>query len=91
MPIDSPVYRRHRCKKHHRLYRSFMKCAIPRAVWISGEGPFALIAWCEVPTVSLHETIELAERAKERIDCSACGHICHGKHVIVRIQLDPRF
>lgn len=94
MPIaddPTPVYKRHRCEKKHRSARTFMKCAIPRAVWIRGEGSFALIAWCEVPTVTLHKTVELAESAKERIDCSACGHMCHGRHVIVRIELDPQF
>lgn len=65
-----------------------MKCAIPRAVWIRGEGPYALIAWCGVPTVTLHETRELAEFHEDQIDRYYCGHMCNGRHVIVRVRLD---
>lgn len=89
--LDStPVYRRHRCDRKHRTARAFMKCAIPRAVWIVGEGPYALIAWCGVPTVTLHESLELAEWAEAMIDRYACGHMCNGRHVIVRVKLEGK-
>lgn len=91
MPIvqldPTPVYRRHNCTKKHRTARTFMKCAIRRAVWIWGEGEYALIAWCGVPTVMLHETREQAEWSEEQIDRYGCGHECDGRHIIVRAKI----
>lgn len=84
----TPIYRRHRCEKRHRTARTFMKCAIRRAAWVQGEGPYALIAWCGVPTVTLYESRELAEFFEEQIDRYACGHLCKGDHIIVRVKLD---
>ncbi len=83
----TPIYKRHRCERQHRTARTFMKCAIPRAVWIQGEGEYALIAWCRVPSVMLYPTRGPAEAAKGQIDQSACGHGCTGKHEIVRVPL----
>lgn len=86
--LDSTtVYRRHNCKRRHRTTRTFMKCAIPRAAWVWGDGEYALIAWCGVPTVMLHETLERAEWSEEQIDRYGCGSKCDGKHVIVRVEL----
>ncbi|WP_280298760.1 hypothetical protein [Nocardia neocaledoniensis] len=84
----TPVYKRHNCEKKHRTARTFMKCAIRRAAWVQGEGPYALIAWCGVPTVMLHPTLEAAEWSEEMIDRYACGSKCNGRHIIVRVKFD---
>jgi hypothetical protein len=81
------VYRRHRCQRRHRTYRAFANCVWPRAEWILGEGPFALLAHCSVLTVTLHTTLESAENDKRMIDGGACGHACHGDHEIIELLL----
>lgn len=52
----------------------------------SGSGRFALLAWCDVLTVTLHETSDRAEAAKKVIDERGCGHACSGKHKIVEME-----
>jgi hypothetical protein len=84
------VYRQHRCTKMHRTERTFMECAIPRAAWVKGEGSFALIAWCRVPTVWLFSTVEEAEAHQRGIDRSGCGGMCNREHEIVRVVLPLR-
>ena len=37
------TYRRHGCDRRHRTAATFMRCAIPNAEWIDGEGEWALI------------------------------------------------
>jgi hypothetical protein len=64
-----------------------MQCAIPRAAWVDGDGPYAVIAWCRVPTVTLWRELADAERAKATIDHSACGGLCRGRHDIVYVDL----
>ena len=81
------TYTSHRCNKAHRSYRTFMECAIPRAAWVRGDGAFAVIAWCRVPSVELHPDLESAEAAKASIDQSACGGKCVRNHEIVRVVL----
>jgi len=80
------TYSRHNCSAAHRTYRTFAECAIRRTAWVQGSGPIALIAWCRVPTVTLHATVEAAEAAKSFIDQYKCGGMCTGRHEIVRLD-----
>jgi hypothetical protein len=81
------VYRRHNCTARHRTFKRFVECAIPRAVWVEGEGPYAVISWCNVPAVTLWPT---AEKARNVLDSLAmCGHHCTGNHEVVVIVLGP--
>jgi hypothetical protein len=58
----------------------------PKAVWISGEGPYASVAYCPRGiTVALYETLPEAERAKQMIDDTGCGGLCVGDHEIVKL------
>jgi hypothetical protein len=57
----------------------------PGAEWIYGEGPFALLAHCEILTITLHDTRAKAEEAKRAIDETFCGHTCNKQHEIVEI------
>ena len=50
-----------------------MRCALPHAEWIAGDGPYALIAWCGTPTVTLHQTEAAAQAAKDLLDDIGCG------------------
>ena len=79
------LYRRHNCTRRHGTYHVAAKCIWPRAVWIIGEGRFALLAWCRVLTVTLHDNPTSAEEAKALIDHTACGGMCSRRHEIVEI------
>jgi hypothetical protein len=57
-----------------------------RARWIDGNGPFALLAHCEVLTVTLHETLEEAEKDKAAIKRTGCGARCLNAHEIVDMR-----
>ena len=79
------TYRRHYCERKHRTYRTLAKCIWPRAVWVVGEGPFALLAWCRDLTVTLHWDYDGAVEAKRLIDSDACGGRCTNRHEIVKL------
>lgn len=75
--LSLKTYRRHNCSSQHRTARTFAKCVFRRAAWMVGDGPYALIAWCQVPTVSLWDTYEDALSSKRVIDEFGCGHACN--------------
>lgn len=79
------TYRRHRCDRQHRTERTFMECAFPKAAWVVGSGRFAVLAWCQVLTVSLHETEERAHDSCAFIDRTRCGGRCTGRHEVVEV------
>lgn len=84
------TYRRHNCQAKHRTYATTAKCMFRRAAWIDGTGPIALLAWCDVLTVTLHQDLESAEKSRSFIDDLACGHACTRRHEIVRLELPTR-
>lgn len=55
----------------------------PTAVWIIGQGPYASVAHCDVPTVMLFSTLAEAETARQFIDDLACGHACTRRHEVI--------
>jgi hypothetical protein len=60
----------------------------PRAIWVRGQGPIALLAWCNKLSVTLHAEHEVAEAVKAMIDRHGCGHRCYRKHVIVDLDAE---
>lgn len=87
------TYRQHYCERKHRTMAATAKCLWPRAVWIDGEGPYLVLAWCGSRgratslTVTLHETPDAAAEAKAFIDSHGCGGGCSGRHELVHIAL----
>lgn len=69
----------------HRTFNKLMRCMIPRAAWVHGEGPVALIAWCNVTTVTLWPSVDDAEKSLAFIDDHGCGARCTRRHEIVRV------
>lgn len=70
----------------HRTYQRTAECLWPAAAWVSGEGPWAVLAHCRTLTVTLHADLEGAEKAKQTIDDTACGGRCYHRHEIVLID-----
>jgi hypothetical protein len=54
----------------------------PRAAWITGDGPFALVAYCPPTTVTLWTTMEAAQAKRDSLDGWRCGHTCSGRHFV---------
>ena len=78
-------YRKHNCARNHRSYRTAAKCIWPKAHSIEREGSFACLAWCgsgpwsTALTITLWESQEEAQKAKDWIDRHACGGQCTKK------------
>lgn len=89
------IYSRHYCEKKHRNYHTQAKCIWKWAVWITGDGPYACLAWCPAGgsrrssdlTIELHPTLESAEKAKAYIDKFWCGGNCSNRHEIIKIEM----
>lgn len=81
------TYRRHRCRRQHKTAETFLKCAIRNLEWVAGDGNFALIAWCSVPTITLHPTLSEADEALLNLNKIVCGHACTGRHEVVYIDV----
>jgi len=82
------VYRRHPCGRRHRTWRALAGCMFQRAAWIAGDGPYAVLAWCGVTSVTLHPDETAAAQALEVVDGSGCGGRCTRDHELVRLDLD---
>lgn len=67
-------------------YITFAKKLYPKAIWINGQGQYALLAYCGGLTVTLHETQESAVKSKETIDQTGCGSQCRNSHKIVDLS-----
>lgn len=80
-------YRRHNCTARHRTHATMANCVWKRAAWIHGRGQFAVVAYCRVTTVTLHDNIESATDAKRLIDGGACGGLCSRNHEIIELVL----
>lgn len=80
------VWRRHRCGRSHRTPETFLRCAIPRLAWVTGQGRMAVIAWCRTPTATLWDSHDEAFKALEFIDSFGCGGGCHRRHQVVAVE-----
>lgn len=82
------------CLTRHRTYRAAAGCAWPRAAWVTGEGPHAVLASCRVLTVTLHPSAEAATDALAFIDHHGCGGRCIRNHrhvVLAGLRAGPTF
>lgn len=59
-----------------------------QAAWIKGDGQYALLARCNVLTITLWEELAKAKARKKLIDETACGKMCSGSlgHKIVDLE-----
>jgi hypothetical protein len=67
-------------------YKAIVKRRFKKIEWITGNGPFALLAHCRVLTITLWPTMELAEETKKRIDEMCCGGKCIRDHEIIDLR-----
>ncbi len=90
MHIEVP----HSCGRTHRGYQSLAECTWSDAFYVVGDGPFALLAHCDMFTVTLYETVLEARRRKRRLDEQSCGKTCEGAHelaALVDVDDEPGF
>lgn len=62
--------------------RDFARMLGDDAAWVTGAGPYLVLAYCRQLTITRHQTLERAVKAKQGIDGSGCGSNCVGVHVI---------
>ncbi|MGA4670054.1 hypothetical protein ACPCG0_09700 [Propionibacteriaceae bacterium Y1923] len=82
------TYRRHRCTRQHKTCNRLARCMWPRASWVVGEGPLAVVARCKL-TVSLHDSERAAKQALADVDEAGCSGNCKGSghHELVHLVL----
>lgn len=85
--LSTPVYRikvrkSHNCLHVHHTWRAAARC-MWRPRLVHGDGPYALIIPCGLPTVHLFPTASQAVRARTWL--GDCGSWCAGGHRVVRI------
>lgn len=80
------TYRQHHCEKQHQSERTFLRCAIRNAAWIEGNGEYAVIAWCDRPTITLWRTPTPAQAALQELNALRCGGQCRERHELIRIE-----
>jgi hypothetical protein len=73
-------------KTNRTNWHSLAKKRWPKAEWIQGNGPYALLSWCKVLTVTLWDSLESAEKQKKFIDLTGCGGGCWKKHEIIKLK-----
>jgi hypothetical protein len=61
--------------------RDFDRVLGDDAAWVTGEGPYLVLAYCRELTVTRHQTLERAIRTKRCIDGAGCGGNCVGVHL----------
>lgn len=73
-----------KCKVAHRKYEVMAKCLWPRAVWVTGDGKYALVAYCGQVSVTLWGTHPKALSEMEGL--RLCGHACTGNHRVIDME-----
>jgi hypothetical protein len=84
MHIEVP----HRCGRVHRGYQSLAECTWPDAAYVVGDGPYALLARCDLFTVTLYETMAEARRRRRVLELRGCGKTCEGRHELAGLLPD---
>ncbi|MCU4296337.1 hypothetical protein D3I60_04450 [Brevibacterium permense] len=82
----------HTCGRVHRSHRALARCQWPRAEWVMGDGPHAVLSHCgRGLTVALYATEADAGKARAWLDSSRCGHTCNGPawHELVSLSARP--
>lgn len=77
----------HHCDHLHRTERAFVRCAFRPRIRVAGEGPFAVLATCDLPSVVLHETFEQAVVTMGNLNRNGCGPRCRDRHEYARVTL----
>lgn len=81
----------HRCRRRHRTHQTLAECCWPDAAWVVGDGPYAVLAHCDMLSVTLHDSRQAALATLARVDELRCCRTCEGRHELVVLSLsdDP--
>jgi hypothetical protein len=75
-----------RCGRRHRTWNALARCLWPHAAWVWGEGPVALLARCNVLTITLWPDLETALPSRRQIDSTGCGSFCRRRHEFIGLD-----
>lgn len=73
----------HGCGRVHHSFPGLAACIWPDAGYCVGDGGHALVAHCDIESVSLYPTRAQAERHLAELDTNGCGRSCTGDHAVV--------
>ncbi len=80
------TYRRHRCERNHRTMNAWVRCAMPWAYRVEGEGEWGVVCQRKRrlgPTVDLYATFdEASERGRVDHPYGNCSGTCLGYELI---------
>lgn len=82
-----PATTTHRCHRRHRTHQTLAECCWPHAAWVVGDGPYAVLAHCDMLSITLHDTPEAGRVALARVDELRCCRKCDGRHELVVLSL----
>lgn len=71
-------------------YRRAAKRIWKPVEWVHGDGPVALVAFCNVTTVTLWNDADDADASRSFIDRFGCGGRCYRDHAIVDLSAVTR-
>lgn len=86
MHIEVP----HDCGRTHRGFQSLAECMWPTAAYVIGDGPYALVAHCDMLSVALYETAAEAGEARRRLNSVGCGRTCERRHQLAVLVDDSK-
>lgn len=76
----------HRCSRQHHATTALARCTFPDAGWIRGDGPFGVVAWCSVVSITLYPTLDAATAALAALNDTGCGRRCTGHHNVLSLS-----
>lgn len=76
-------------RKNATPYQRLARKLWPYAARVDGEGRYALMAYCNVLTVSLWANLDDAIKNRRMIDGAHCGSRCSGCHAVLDLDEDP--
>jgi hypothetical protein len=80
----------HGCGRTHHGYQSLAECTFPDAAYVTGDGPYALVARCDMLSVALYETEAEVRRRRKRLETTGCGRACEHRHEVVLLGASSR-
>jgi hypothetical protein len=99
--LTPKLYRWHGCTRQHRTYAALAKCTWRNAIWISGEGAYALVGFC--PRAGVHasrwgracvmlfESLDEAREGWARAYLDECTGYCCRDHALFELDLKAKY
>lgn len=75
----------HGCGRVHHSFAATAACVWPGAGYVIGDGGFALVAHCDIESVTLYPSRAIALEHLADLERDGCGMQCKGDHEVVTL------